>query len=90
MKSPPISSDEALCIAQKALIPSLKSMSIHDNFEDCSPMVQYKLSSRKNEPCWFIHLSSRKMHGILCSSHLIVVSKETGEVLYNGSAHDEG
>lgn len=39
--------------------------------------------------CWSARLSLG-IHGLLCSSRLICISKDDGRVLYDGSAEDEG
>lgn len=39
--------------------------------------------------CWIAYVA-RPFTGMLYSSDVIVVDKETGAVLYAGSAHDEG
>ena len=41
------------------------------------------------ENCWFI-LTSFSDIPMLASSRLIAVSKESGKILYDGSAYDEG
>jgi hypothetical protein len=38
--------------------------------------------------CWIAYVSSR--HLALQSSQVVLVSKESGEVIYFGSANDEG
>jgi len=45
--------------------------------------------TRPLDNCWYI-LSAASDSPMLASSRLIAVSKETGEVLYDGSANDEG
>ena len=41
--------------------------------------------------CWYVLCSANPSHVyMLCSSRLIVISKTTGEVVYDGSANDEG
>jgi hypothetical protein len=41
------------------------------------------------ESCWYI-LSSFSDSPMLASSRLIAISKETGKILFDGSANDEG
>ena len=44
-----------------------------------------------DEPCWYILCAGCTFHrGLLTSSRLICVSRETGRILYDGSANDEG
>jgi len=40
------------------------------------------------EDCWVCYLEPRPM--MLASSEIVVASRETGEVVYAGSANDEG
>jgi hypothetical protein len=47
----------------------------------------YGAGNLKN--CWYI-LSSFSDSPMLASSRLIAISKETGEILFDGSANDEG
>ena len=43
------------------------------------------------QDCWFITCSPHRFPGtMICSSRIIAVSKTTGEVVYDGSANDEG
>lgn len=44
------------------------------------------------EPCWCIHVpwGDGKDGTMLRSSRIILVSKQTGEILYDGSANNEG
>jgi hypothetical protein len=44
------------------------------------------------EPCWFVFArwDDGRDDGMLRSSHVILVSKISGKVLYSGSASDEG
>lgn len=44
------------------------------------------------EPCWFIYVpwGDECEGSMLRSSRVILVSKQTGKVLYDGSARDEG
>jgi hypothetical protein len=43
------------------------------------------------QDCWYVFCSSHPGQPyIICSSRLIAISKESGEVIYDGSANDEG
>ena len=49
------------------------------------------MPERHKKVCWFVffftpHCTASRIH----SKRVIAISKETGEVLYNGSAGDEG
>ena len=59
-------------------------MGIYENLPD--NMHPYNFSK---EECW-IFSCGQKMPTMLASSHLICVSKKTGEIIYQGSANDEG
>lgn len=43
------------------------------------------------EDCWYVLCSDHpsQVH-MICSSRLVAISKATGEVVYDGSANDEG
>lgn len=41
-----------------------------------------------DEPCWFAQVERNEC--ILCGTWSVVVSKKSGEVLFNGTASDEG
>jgi hypothetical protein len=40
--------------------------------------------------CWFILFSESPFQWRLQSSRLVAISKSTGEIVYDGSANDEG
>lgn len=40
------------------------------------------------EPCWFAQVERDEC--ILCGTWIVVVSKKSGQVLFSGSANDEG
>jgi hypothetical protein len=40
--------------------------------------------------CWFVLFLEEKLITRLRSSRLVAVSKSTGEIVYDGSANDEG
>lgn len=43
-----------------------------------------------DEPCWFVTAAWDDAPYVLRSSRVIVISRETGKVLYDGEAGDEG
>ena len=43
-----------------------------------------------NEPCWFIYPPWNDGRVMLRSSRIVLVTKETGKVVYDGGAGDEG
>jgi hypothetical protein len=43
------------------------------------------------EPCWYVFAPwNDGQTGMLRDSRVIVISRKTGEILYDGPAHDEG
>jgi len=43
------------------------------------------------QACWYVLCSAHPSQGLMiCSSRLVAISKATGEVVYDGSANDEG
>ncbi|MGD9874873.1 MAG: hypothetical protein AB7T27_11495 [Kiritimatiellia bacterium] len=44
------------------------------------------------DPCWFVHVPwmDGRSRYMLCPSRIVLVSKITGKILYDGSARDEG
>jgi hypothetical protein len=41
-------------------------------------------------PCWFLMFSDEEIITRLQSSRLVAISKNTGEIIYDGDANDEG
>jgi acyl-CoA thioester hydrolase len=66
--------------------PDIEVFKITDSLPDnCSPY------GAPREGCWYVLCSSHPGQSyIICSSRLIAISKESGEVIYDGSANDEG
>lgn len=79
---PPVGRKTALKIAKKRLCRDENMVSIHSRRP--SNVNPYELP---DEPGWFVLAATGLM---LRNSHLIVVSKITGRVIYDGSANDEG
>lgn len=42
------------------------------------------------DPCWYVYAPWSDEQTVLRSSRVIVISRMTGEILYDGSAGDEG
>lgn len=82
-----ISMEEALAIAKKAIAPKPISFEIYSSLPH-----NFHVYKNHTEPCWYICALLDDGLGIkmLKSSHLVIVYKQTGEILYNGSANDEG
>jgi hypothetical protein len=69
--------------------------------ETCAPLPgAFKLTRKKptnsiiygvseDEPCWYVTVHNERSQ-VIQSSHVVVISRRTGKVLYNGSAFDEG
>ncbi|MCP5537545.1 MAG: hypothetical protein H7A51_15090 [Akkermansiaceae bacterium] len=84
---PPLGKRRAMRIAMRHCQPELES------FKHCSASIdQLNIYCKPTEPCWLIYapwLDGRDRE-VLRSSRIIMVSKSSGEVLYDGSANDEG
>lgn len=76
-----------MMIAMKHCQPELESYKLYDK-----PMDQLCIYNKPTEPCWIIDAPwlDGKDGEVLRSSRIIMVSKQTGKVLYDGSANDEG
>jgi hypothetical protein len=61
---------------------------VRDLSEASRPPRPYLSSDAGVADCWIAYLTSRLL--ALQASQIVLVSKESGEVLYFGSAHDEG
>jgi len=81
-----ISKSKALQIAEKHHGPGFKLYRITSGTPDNVNLY----SAYKN--VWCVLCSSHPNDGkiMLCSSRAIIISKEKGKILYDGSAHDEG
>ena len=84
---PPISRKRAVAIAQDQCTPKPEAFCVYGS----KPTNVY-IYNLPEEPCWFIYTpwNDGKDGYMLRSSHLMLISKLNGEVLYDGSAHDEG
>ena len=50
----------------------------------------YGVSDEDLGQSWIAYCHKPEMLPMLCSSTIIVISKDTGKVIYSGSANDEG
>lgn len=50
----------------------------------------YIYSIRNPEELWWVTVDDQKDWGTLKSSTLVLIHKETGDVVYHGSGNDEG
>lgn len=84
---PPTGRTDAIAIARQRCTQEPESFRI---YRGLPPNVH--ICNQPEEPCWFICApwNEGKDGAMLRSSRLILISKQTGEVLYDGSAHDEG
>jgi hypothetical protein len=54
------------------------------------PLVYTPTPLPRGDRCWVVYFRGPRWGTVLESSHIVVVSKEDGEILYCGSANDEG
>ena len=86
-KARPVTKSRALQIAVKACTPNRRQFECHDaKPEGC------RIFNTPAEPCWFIRCpwSDGSEESALQSRRLVIISRRTGRILYNDSAHDEG
>lgn len=83
-----ITAEQAIEIAKKHHGAECEFYSVTHGMSQISPCLEYITNARKWRPddVWCV-LCAR---AIIASSRAIIISKETGEVLYDGSAGDEG
>ena len=86
--SPPISRIKAVRIAHKACTPSINDFTVYSEKPENCNIFNFPTDA----PCWFVYgpWNDGADGTMLRSSRVIVISRQTGEVLYNGSANDEG
>ena len=84
---PPVGKREAINIAQTTAPHRPTPNSIHRKKPE-----NINVYNLPTEPSWFIFMpwGDGKDETMLRSSRLMLVSKISGDVLYDGSAHDEG
>lgn len=80
---PPTSRRKAVAIANG--IPVCLSNPVYGRMP-----ANFRIYNPPKEPCWFIYAPWNDGKETLRSSRIILVSKETGRVLYDGDAGDEG
>ena len=89
-----ISKQEAVEIAVNACGEAAKNGRDHsEHFECVDPFPENcRIYNMPTEPCWYIHAPwGDGLDGsMLRSSRVFLISKESGKVLYDGSANDEG
>ena len=82
---PTVDRDKALRIAQKQCTP-LRAFEIYDSMP--ANWNIYRPKKDKPGEHWYVRAPS-VVNG-LSNSHAIIISRESGEVVYDGSAGDEG
>ncbi|TXT21571.1 MAG: hypothetical protein FD134_2654 [Gallionellaceae bacterium] len=83
---PPITIQMALKIARRAFNAKARELKCYAaKPEKCHP---YALGT--NEPCWYVLGPWSNDLNMLRSSRIVVISRVTGAVLYEGDAGDEG
>ncbi len=83
----PITESQAISIARHATALPLQSFSV------CRKLpLNCSIYNPPVESCWVVQTSwnDGKDGSVLRSSRLLLISKQSGEVLYDGSANDEG
>ena len=86
---PPVTQRMALDIAMQALTQSVVS----------APLIchgrkpaQFNIYANLPEPCWWVQVpwNDENEGNVIRSSRVIVIGRQTGKVLYEGPAGDEG
>ena len=84
---PPVSRRDALRVACRPTAPLPSQCTIYGR-----PPSSLNLYGTFTEPCWYVYVPwGDGLDGsMLRSSRIVLISKATGRVLYDGSANDEG
>lgn len=83
---PPITKQKALEIAAQVCKADRKEFHCYNKKpENCT--IYATLPA---EPCWYVFTAWDDASHVLRSSRVIVISRMTGKVFYDGSASDEG
>lgn len=85
-KFPPIIKQRALAIAARALIPHGEQFECYSQKPDSCRIYGINI----DQPCWYIYAPWADGMLALRSSRVMVISRLTGKILYDGSAGDEG
>lgn len=86
---PPVTQQMALDIARQALAQSVASDALICHGRK---PAQFNLYASFPEPCWWVQApwNDDKDGNAIRSSHVIVIGRQTGRILYDGPAGDEG
>lgn len=84
---PPVSKKKAVKLVRRALASESTDITVLD-----TPPLNIRLYQPPKEPCWYLFAPWQDgMDGkAIRSSRLLLLSKRSGEILYDGSANDEG
>ncbi|WP_173052978.1 hypothetical protein [Candidatus Nitrotoga sp. AM1P] len=85
-KLPPITKQCALVIAARVLTPHGGQFKCYSQKPDSCRI--YGINT--DQPCWYVYVPWEDGMLALRSSRVIVISRLTGKILFNGSAGDEG
>jgi hypothetical protein len=85
-KFPPITKQRALAIAARAFIPHGGQFKCYSQKPDSCRI--YGINT--DQPCWYVYSPWADGMLALRSSRVMVISRLTGKILYDGSAGDEG
>lgn len=83
----PVSEADAADIAREICSLKPESFSVHSSMPPRAAVY-----GCPREPSWYVVVTrdDERRGQIFGSSRLIIISRQTGEVLYDGSANDEG
>ena len=86
MPFPPITRKMALEITQRACNVQDREFKCHTN----KPERFHPYNVNLDEPCWYVYAPWDDEILALRSSRVVVISRVTGAILYDGDAGDEG
>jgi hypothetical protein len=86
---PPVTQRMALAIAQQVLAQPVVSTPLICHIRK---PVRFNIYASFPEPCWWVQVpwNDEKDGNVIRSSRVIVIGRQTGTVLYDGAAGDEG
>ena len=85
---PPITKQKALEIAAQVCKDDRKEFHCYSKKPERCRI--YSATLIPDEPCWYVYTSWDDNPLVLRSSRVIVISRQTGQVFFDGSAGDEG
>lgn len=83
---PPITKQRALAIAARAAMPHGGQFECYSRKPDNCRLYDINTGLL----CWYVYPPMANNQPTLRSSRVIIISRLTGEILYDGSAGDEG